>query len=257
MSFLVEVLSSSSLPPVSNTDDEIQAHFANALPTGCTLDWDRLTLPTPKLTKRDHLPGILQEEKKTHGAELGVYRGGFSHVLLSNWPAAERFYVVDLWHTQRNYGDSCNVEESAQTDVYNSALDALKHWQNKTIFMRMYTSEAVDLIPDNSLDFIYVDARHDYCGCKEDMIMYWPKLKENGIMAGHDYMNARQAYQLSGQHWNLCMDGTINEGAVKGAVNEFAAAQDVTLTITDEEWPTWIVRKSYKRLLLNCNKRPV
>jgi hypothetical protein len=29
-----------------------------------------------------------------------------------------------------------------------------------------------------------VDARHDYCGAKEDIELYWPKLREGGIMAG-------------------------------------------------------------------------
>lgn len=29
--------------------------------------------------------------------------------------------------------------------------------------------DAVKQIPDRSLDFIYLDARHDYCAVKEDM----------------------------------------------------------------------------------------
>jgi hypothetical protein len=30
--------------------------------------------------------------------------------------------------------------------------------------------------------------RHDYCGVKEDLENYWPKLKRGGIIAGHDYL---------------------------------------------------------------------
>lgn len=51
-------------------------------------------------------------------------------------------------------------------------------------YMRMLTSEAVDRISNDSIDFIYVDARHDYCGVKEDLELYFPKLRSGGIIAG-------------------------------------------------------------------------
>ena len=42
----------------------------------------------------------------------------------------------------------------------------------------------------------------------------------------------------------VCMDGTRNRGAVKGAVDEFAATHNLTLTVTCEEtWPSWMARK--------------
>lgn len=42
------------------------------------------------------------------------------------------------------------------------------------------------------LDFVYIDARHDYCGCLADIQSYWEILKPCGIMAGHDYMTAAE-----------------------------------------------------------------
>jgi hypothetical protein len=40
------------------------------------------------------------------------------------------------------------------------------------------------------------------------------------------------------------MDGTRNTGAVKGAVDEFAAAHNLTVTVTCREaWPSWMARK--------------
>ena len=40
---------------------------------------------------------------------------------------------------------------------------------------------------DNSLDFIFIDACHDYECVKEDLHTWYPKLKKDGIIAGHDY----------------------------------------------------------------------
>jgi predicted O-methyltransferase YrrM len=45
----------------------------------------------------------------------------------------------------------------------------------------------VDKFEDNSIDFIYIDGDHSYNAVKQDLEMYLPKLKDNGIIGGHDY----------------------------------------------------------------------
>jgi len=41
------------------------------------------------------------------------------------------------------------------------------------------------------------------------------------------------------------MNGTKNEGAVKGAVDEFAQKHGLTVLVTywDKDWPSWFARK--------------
>jgi hypothetical protein len=43
------------------------------------------------------------------------------------------------------------------------------------------------LIPDNSVDLLFIDGSHDYERIKNDIINYWPKLKKGGVMLGHDF----------------------------------------------------------------------
>ncbi len=201
-----------------------------------------ITRPLPTwITARNQLSTIFDPEQFTTGAELGVQRGDFSAILTQKWTKLQKFYAVDLWKAQENYHDYANVGNDKQEQNYLQTLHALKHIDNnRLVVMRMYTSEAAKLISDNSLDFIYVDAQHTYCSVMEDLHFYWPKLKANGIIAGHDYL---EASQIPGQDWSKCQNGDIRPGAVKGAVNEFFLERNLTVMSTKEDWPTWIVRK--------------
>jgi len=47
---------------------------------------------------------------------------------------------------------------------------------------------ASKLFPEEFFDFIYLDARHNYEGIKEDLHAWYPKLKQGGLFAGHDFL---------------------------------------------------------------------
>jgi predicted O-methyltransferase YrrM len=49
------------------------------------------------------------------------------------------------------------------------------------------SAESASDFADASLDFIFIDAAHDYDSVVKDLAAWWPKLKTNGIFAGHDY----------------------------------------------------------------------
>ena len=47
--------------------------------------------------------------------------------------------------------------------------------------------EAVREIPDKSLDFVYIDAMHEFDPFTLDLICWSDKVRPGGIVAGHDY----------------------------------------------------------------------
>ena len=50
-----------------------------------------------------------------------------------------------------------------------------------------FSLTAASEIPDNSLDYIYIDGNHEYEYVKSDISTYLPKMKKGSIMAGHDF----------------------------------------------------------------------
>jgi len=180
---------------------------------------------------------FLEARKFKIGAELGVQRGYMSEHNLRNWPSCQRYYLIDLWEKQENYLDVANTLDH---DInLAETRERMKPFGHVPVIMKNTTNDASFLIPDESLDFIYVDARHDYCGVLEDIQNWWPKLKVGGVMAGHDYLFASQ---VTGQDWSICGNGTKNAGAVKGAVQDFAREKGLRIhsTSTTDEWPCWV-----------------
>ena len=195
------------------------------------------------LKHRDQLGDLLEKHGLKSGIEIGVKEGDFARTMLSNWKSCEKYHLVDLWAQQTNYKDVANVNNAVQEDFYQRAKTAVGEHKLKTQFHRMLSTEASKNFEKESIDFIYVDARHDYCGVKEDLEHYWPILKPGGIMAGHDYM---ENSEVRNQDWGLCEDGTRNEMAVKGAVNDFFAPKGLTISVTyikRRQKSTWMVQK--------------
>jgi predicted O-methyltransferase YrrM len=107
------------------------------------------------------------------GAEIGVHGGRFSEMLCKNNPDLQMI-CVDNW------GRIAHHEL-----VYAEAVERLAPY-NATI-IRKKSMDAVKDIADESLDFVYIDAGHDYQSVRDDVTEWTKKVKPGGIVAGDDY----------------------------------------------------------------------
>lgn len=196
------------------------------------------------LRNRDEMGDLLQEYNFKSGIEVGVKQGNYAEILLSKWTSCTNYKLVDLWKHQTNYKDVANVKDEKHESFYQETKQRLKPWSEKTEYYRMLSTEAAKAISEKNelVDFIYIDARHDYCGVKEDLEHYWPLLKPGGLIAGHDY-NSND--EVRGQDWGLCQDGIRNDSAVKGAVNGFFVPKGITVSVNYRErnFHTWMAQK--------------
>jgi len=196
---------------------------------------------------RSQLGQLVEGEGGVVGVELGVQAGIFAREILQGWTRCKRFYLVDSWRQMENYLDSANVDDERQFRLMFEARRLLNAaFSNRDLsllFLPMLTSEAAELV-HQQLDFVYVDARHDYCGVSEDIAAWWPKVRRGGIMAGHDFLTNEEVRQRTPeQDWSVCWNGTVHPGSVKQAVLDFVAREGLNLEVSADEWPSWVVRK--------------
>lgn len=115
-----------------------------------------------------------------NGVEVGVRKGHFSKVILESAKKLN-LTLVDPWMAYDN-----NSNNRAQK-YYESALNRLNQYKDRVTFKRMFSREAADDFNDCSLDFVYIDAMHDFNNVMMDILMWAPNVRKGGIISGHDF----------------------------------------------------------------------
>jgi hypothetical protein len=166
-----------------------------------------------RLSTRGELPSYLDALGLTgDGVEIGVRDGEFSEHTLGNWKGHKgKLHLVDPWLAQdkKLYNDVSNVDQMQQDARFELvSASMLTRFPGRAVVHRKLSVDAARSFADASLDYVYVDARHDYAGALEDLHAWYPKLRSGGLIAGHDFIP----------------DGIKEEGdfGVQRAVSEFA-----------------------------------
>jgi len=119
------------------------------------------------------------------GSFLGKSASFMAIELINKNKTDVEFYCVDNWKgvpnvqgpTQSYIGD---VLHKQFTENIKPVKDYIK-------VLSMSSIEASKKFDDDSLDFVFIDAGHEYEDAKGDIDAWYPKLKKSGMLAGHDY----------------------------------------------------------------------
>lgn len=178
------------------------------------------------------------------GVELGSFKGEFAKTILNNWNG--KLLMVDVWRELPNqeYDDMSNQRE--HIEAYSEAMSNIKGFEDRAFMLRMRGEQACSFIYDKFLDFIYIDANHTYEAVKEDLKLWYPKIKSGGLIMGHDYLpdNFYEGKEKN-QPLYTFPDGQPEKAKYAGmfgvnpAVNEFCKENEYTINKTDEFLATW------------------
>jgi len=131
------------------------------------------------------LSKLFAELNFNRGVEVGTDQGLYAEVLLKDNPNL-KLYCVDPWRASV-YEDGNPYKEVKKyfEDRYQETVDRLKPYNH--VILRKTSMEALEDFEDNSLDFVYIDANHDFVNFTNDLHFWMKKVRPGGIISGHDY----------------------------------------------------------------------
>jgi hypothetical protein len=110
------------------------------------------------------------------GAEIRVLRGQNAKEILDNL-SIEKLYLIDNWKHKKG--------------GYHIAEKHLRGHEDKIVWLLGQSEKVVKNIKDKELDFVYVDGDHTEIQVALDLKMYYPKVKDGGLLCGHDYQEGK------------------------------------------------------------------
>ncbi len=120
---------------------------------------------------------------KKHNVKTYVEVGVFNAVNLINVYKNSNLTKVYGVDNYINNDDWQTIEELNKIKI--EAIDRMK--KNGIIFYENSSLDASKLFDDKSIDMIFIDADHSYKGCKEDIEVWYPKIRDGGIISGHNF----------------------------------------------------------------------
>lgn len=120
------------------------------------------------------------KKKELIGAEIGVRKGVNAESILKELNI-KKLYLIDGWSNYKGIdGIWGNLDKA-----YELVLDKFKK-DKRVQIIKDFSENAVKLIDDNSLDFVYIDGNHLEKYVYQDICLWSEKVKKGGIVAGHD-----------------------------------------------------------------------
>ena len=122
------------------------------------------------MTRYDTIRDMVTSSGSRVVAEIGVDAGALAAELLK-LPQIERYWMVDPWgrHALDRRAAALRVAEDPRVRV-----------------IERPSLDAAESFADGELDMAYIDAVHDYASVRDDILVWWPKVRR--LLSGHDYV---------------------------------------------------------------------
>lgn len=122
--------------------------------------------------------------------EVGVRFGNYFKLILTE--NVEIAVAVDPWRLFES--QECDPEATytqQDLDIQYETFKTRYAGDARVTIERTTSLDAAAHYENEYFDFIYIDGNHTYKHCKNDLNVWWGKVKRGGILSGHDYINIR------------------------------------------------------------------
>lgn len=130
------------------------------------------------MKKRNELGKFFQEHYLTGiGAEVGCLRGEFSRFLSKHYKG--KILCIDNFVGEVGVPYDPLVEEKCRENIKGT----------RCILIKDSSVNGSNRVPNESLDWVYIDAGHSYEEVRADLEAWFPKVRKGGVFSGHDYVH--------------------------------------------------------------------
>jgi len=183
------------------------------------------------------LPMMFPHQETVYGVELGVHAGRHAAEMLARLSSL-RLIGVDMWekHTTGDMPSDYAVQDIPMNrkfldrehgeHIRRLAENRLGTFKGRVQLSAQDTVQAAKVKNDRFFDFVYIDADHSYEAVKKDLAAWYPKVKNDGYLAGHGW-----DWQKSG---------------VRQAVEEFMLNKSFELITSTKPAHEWIIGPIYR-----------
>ena len=133
--------------------------------------------------------------------EVGSWKGrsiSFLGVEVKNQNKNINIHCVDTWAGSTDHHD---FEQLNPDIIYDEFLKNIEPIEDIITPIRMTSLQASYNYDDEFFDFIFIDASHKYDDVLIDLDVWFPKLKVQGLFAGHDYGNGWEGVEKAVIDW--------------------------------------------------------
>ena len=124
----------------------------------------------------------LENKNGVVGVEIGC-RLGSNALQIMKRLHVDTLYLIDPFEP---YDDTEAYTLKQQQMFYDKFIKNIEPYKDKIVFFKDYSYNVIDRIPDN-LDFCYIDGAHFYKEVLKDISLYYPKIRSDGVIGGHDW----------------------------------------------------------------------
>jgi cephalosporin hydroxylase len=136
---------------------------------------------------------VEEHSNDSHFVEVGAFYGksaAYMAVEIANSGKKIQFDVVDTWRGSPEHQEGAwdHRGDMVNDTAYNTFKENMKPAEGYYRPIKSPSLIAANMYSDNSLDFVFIDAAHEYESVKADIEAWYPKVKVGGFIGGHDYV---------------------------------------------------------------------
>jgi len=127
-------------------------------------------------------------------AEIGIKEGRTTKTVLIRCPGIEKYYMIDPFRSYADLGEFDRSPDQGTKIKTNKMWDGFAFTAYKEAMrddrarlIRLSAVSAAALFPNDFFDVVYIDTDHSYMSIVEETKSYILKVRDGGMISGHDY----------------------------------------------------------------------